>query len=330
MNCKTSKLNRIIIKNYKPRKGKKAQKIVLSYQIFGKELHEAPVVLVNHALTGNSNVIGENGWWNEFIGEECAVNPQNYTILCFNIPGNGFEDEENIIENYKDFTVRDIAEIFWYGIDYLEIKKIFAAVGSSLGGAITWEMAVQRKDKIDKIIPVATEWKATDWIIAHVLLQDYILNNSVNPIFDARIHGMLLYRTPQSLKFRFNRAWQDEKQNLFQIESWLNHHGEKLEKRFSLPAYKLMNYLLRTIDITEDRGSFLQVASEIQSEIHLVAINTDRFFPVEETRQDYENLRRIKDNVFYHEIKSIHGHDAFLIEYEQLNKLLIPLFNREN
>jgi homoserine O-acetyltransferase len=325
-----SVLHKIIIKDYKPRKGRKSQEIILSYQIFGKGLHEAPVVLINHALTGNSNVIGEHGWWNEFIGETAAVDPQNYTVLCFNIPGNGFGDKENIIENYKDFTVRDIAELFWYGIDYLNIKSIYAAVGSSLGGAITWEMAAQRKGKIDKIIPIATDCKSTDWIIAHVLLQDYILNHSNDPIFDARIHGMLLYRTPKSLKFRFNCALQGENQQLFQIESWLNHHGEKLKKRFSLPAYKLMNYLLRTIDITEGRGSFLQVAGEIQSDIHFVAIDTDRFFPAEDTRENYENLKKIKENTFYHEIKSIHGHDAFLIEYEQLNNFLKPLFNRDN
>jgi homoserine O-acetyltransferase len=323
-------LNQITINNYKLKRGEKIEKIILSYQIFGKRLHEAPVILVNHALTGNSNVIGANGWWNEFIGEECAINPQDYTILCFDIPGNGFENEENIIENYKDFTVYDIAAFFWYGIDYLNIKQIFAAVGGSLGGAIIWEMAAQRKEKIDKMIPIATDWKSTDWMIAHVLLQDYILNNSRNPIFDARIHGMLLYRTPKSLKTRFNRGLQNENQNLFQIESWLNHHGEKLKRRFSLASYKLMNYLLRTIDITEERGSFLQVAAEIQSEIHLVAIDTDRFFPVEETREDFENLKKIKENVFYHEIKSIHGHDAFLMEYEQLNALLKPIFHIRN
>ena len=61
-------------------------------------------------------------------------------------------------------------------------------------------MAAQRKNKIEKIIPVATDWKSTDWIIAHVLLQDYILNHSNNPIFDARVHGMLLYRTPATCR----------------------------------------------------------------------------------------------------------------------------------
>ncbi|MDR0829936.1 MAG: alpha/beta fold hydrolase [Prevotellaceae bacterium] len=321
-----SDLQKIIIENYLAKNAKQPQNLILSYQIFGCELGTAPVVLVNHALTGNSNVIGKNGWWNELIGENGAINPQNFTILAFNIPGNAFCDDENLIENYKDFTIFDIAKIFWQGIDYLHIDKIFAAIGSSLGGAIAWEMAAQRNDKIGKIIPIATDWKSTAWLLAHVLLQDRILNNSANPIFDARIHGMLLYRTPQSLQARFDRGLQPDNPDLFQIESWFCHHGEKLEGRFALSAYKLMNYLLRTIDITQNRGDFLAVASKIQSEIHFVSIDTDLFFPANITKSDYENLKKIKQNVFYHEIKSIHGHDAFLIEYQQLNDMLKDVF----
>ncbi|MDR1542903.1 MAG: alpha/beta fold hydrolase [Prevotellaceae bacterium] len=321
-----SDLQKLTIENFKPKNSEKVQNITLSYQIFGKELGTAPVVLVNHALTGNSDVIGKNGWWNELIGDNGAVNPQNYTILCFNIPGNGYLHNENIIENYRDFSVFDIAKMFWQGIDYLKINKIFAAIGSSLGGAIAWEMTVQQKNRIQNLIPVATLCKSTDWLIAHVYLQDRILNDSKNPIFDARIHGMLLYRTPESLKMRFNTELQQNNPQLFQIESWLNHHGEKLTKRFSLSAYKLMNYLLRTIDITENREPFPQVAADIEANIYFVAINTDRFFPASDTRNDYENLKKLKKNVFYYEIKSIHGHDAFLIEYQQLNEFLKPIF----
>jgi hypothetical protein len=48
-------------------------------------------------------------------------------------------------------------------------------------------------------IPIATDWKATDWLIA-CYLQEQILNNSKRPIEDARVHAMLCYRTPESLR----------------------------------------------------------------------------------------------------------------------------------
>ena len=319
-------MQKIIIENFKPSNGTKPQRIVLSYQIFGLPLHSAPVALVNHALTGNSEVIGKNGWWNNLIGEQGAIRPSEYTILAFDIPGNCFGGDENRIDNYRDFTLADIASIFWYGIDFLNITELNSAIGSSLGGAIAWEMAAQRPNFIKNIIPIATDWKSTAWLLAHVKLQDDILNHSSRPIEDARTHGMLLYRTPQSLASRFDRRKQPENFGLFQIESWLNHHGDKLRSRFSLPAYKMMNYMLRTIDISENREPFPQCAAAIKSDIHLIAIDTDLFFPAAETRKDYETLKKLKSNVFYHEIKSIHGHDAFLIEYEQLNNILKPVF----
>ncbi|MDP5082483.1 MAG: homoserine acetyltransferase, partial [Winogradskyella sp.] len=65
--------------------------ISLSYQTFGKPLHDAPIVLVNHALTANSNVIGDKGWWNDLIGQHKCIDTNSYTVLAFNIPGNGYD-----------------------------------------------------------------------------------------------------------------------------------------------------------------------------------------------------------------------------------------------
>ena len=102
-----------------------------------------------------------------------------------------------------------------------------------------------------------------------MLIQDQILNNSDDPIADARLHAMLLYRTPQSINQRFKRV-QDDKLAVFQIENWLLNHGIKLKNRFRLSAYKLMNHLLKTNDITRNRSDFLAVANSIQANICLL------------------------------------------------------------
>jgi homoserine O-acetyltransferase len=87
-----------------------------------------------------------------------------------------------------------------------------------------------------------------------------------------------------------------------------------------------MNQLLKTIDITLERGSFLEVASKISSDIHIITINSDLFFKADENWKTYVDLKSAKDNVTIHEIKSIHGHDAFLIEFDQLSRFLKPIF----
>lgn len=322
-------LNKIVIFDFKLEKGKFLKEIPLTYQIFGLSIGTAPIVVVNHALTGNSNVTSNEGWWNELIGENKTIDLNCYTVIAFNIPGNGFDGlPENLIENYQDFTARDIARIFWEGLFFLKVNEIFALIGGSLGGGIAWEMANLEPYKIQNLIPIATDWKATDWVIANVLVQDKLLNHSANPIADARIHAMLLYRTPESLKHKFNR----EKQfgsNVFQIENWLINHGDKLKKRFQLSSYKLMNHLLKTIDITNKTQDVIKTISKISANIHIVSVNTDLFFIAKENRETYEELKNIKSNIFYHEIKSIHGHDAFLIEYEQLSAFLKPIFNKQ-
>ncbi len=320
-------IQKINIKNWNLEIGKTIENIPVFYQIFGQPIGEFPIVLVNHALTGNSNVIGDTGWWNDLIGQNKTIDTDFFTILAINIPGNGFDENlENLIENYKDFTIRDIANIYWKTIFDLNIKELFAVIGGSLGGAIAWEMAVLQPTKIENLIPIATDYKATDWMIANVLLQDNILNNSKNPIEDARIHAMLLYRTPQSINQRFKR--EKLKNETFQIENWLIYHGETLRNRFTLSAYKLMNHLLKTNDITRNRNSFEIISATIQSNIYLVSVDSDLFFIPIENIKTFNDLKKIKQNVYNHQIKSSHGHDAFLIEFEQLATILNPIFTK--
>jgi homoserine O-acetyltransferase len=299
------------------------QDLNLSYQLFGKPLNSAPIVMVNHALTGNSDVSGENGWWKDLIGEGKAIDTAIYTVLSFNIPGNGYDG--TVIENYKDFVARDIAQIFLKGLEHLRIEKLFALIGGSLGGGIAWEMAALHPTITQNLIPVATDWKSTDWLIANCQIQEQFLLNSKQPVHDARMHAMLCYRTPASFKERFKRTTNEELQ-VFNVESWLLHHGEKLQERFQLSAYKLMNQLLKTIDVTRNRPEHFNVLETIDAYVHIIGVSSDLFFTAEENRETYKQLARSSDRVRYGEVVSVHGHDAFLIEFEQLEKLIGGVF----
>ncbi len=318
--------NPISIQNFTTENGALYHSLPLSFIIAGQPLHSAPIVLVNHALTGNSQVTGENGWWNDLIGEGKTIDTSVYTILAFDIPGNG--SNSFLVENYLDFTARDVARIFIEGIKALQIEKLFAIIGGSVGGGIAWEILALEPNITENLIPIASDWKSTDWLIANCFLQEQILNNSSKPIEDARIHAMLCYRSPESFKEKFQRTINQDLL-IFNIESWLAHHGKKLQQRFQLSSYKLMNQLLKTIDITRNSESFENLLSKTNASIHIVGINSDLFFTAKENVETYEELKRFKDNVFYSEIVSVHGHDAFLIEYKQLDHLLADIFKAE-
>ncbi|MGO3181537.1 MAG: alpha/beta fold hydrolase [Aequorivita sp.] len=320
-----SNISHLIIEDYTTQSGFQFKNLPLTYQLFGKKLGTASIVLVTHALTGNSNVCGENGWWNALIGSEKCIDIDQYTILSFNIPGNGFDDF--LIENYEDITIYDVAEWFLGGLEQLKIPSVFAGIGGSLGGSILWQMAVLKPDLFQNLIPIGTDWKATDWVIAQCRVQKQILNNSENPVHDARVHAMTFYRTPQSFKQKFNRSLK-QPENIFNVESWLLYHGGTLNKRFQLQAYKLMNHLLMTADF-ETEDYFYDLASKIEGNIYLIGIDSDGFYLNEEIKETYSLLKPRKNNVHFAEINSIHGHDAFLIEYKQLAGILNPIFNSE-
>lgn len=292
--------------------------INLSYQIFGQELFSAPIVLVNHALTGNSNVAGENGWWNSLIGDRKSIDTEKFTVICFNIPGNSFDG--NLVENENDFKTKDIAQIFLAGLSYLKINKLYMLIGGSLGGAIAWEMLAINPDLAENFVPIACDYKTSDWLHAQCLVQQFLLSHPEKPLEKARVHAMLCYRTPESLNQRFKNEIHPEK-GILNSHDWLNFHGERLSSRFTLAAYRLMNRLLMAINADIDQ------LKNISANIHLVAVDIDLFFPAFEMKNCFENLIKTKANTFYHEIKSIHGHDAFLMEYEQLDQIFNKISN---
>jgi len=316
-------LNHILLEDFETQSESKIKKLQISYQVFGKKLGSAPVIVVNHALTGNSLVSGINGWWSDIIGFEKPIDTTKYSVLCFNIPGNGFN--ENNFDFNLDLNLGDIALMFIKAIDKLKIGKLHAIIGGSIGGCLTWEMIALKNDLASIIIPVAADWKATDWLIANTFLQDRILKNSKDPVSDARIHAMTFYRTPKSLNTRFNRTKNLDK-NMYNVESWLSHHGEKLRQRFSLESYLFMNKLLSSTDITRDGESLINKISKIKSSIHVISVDSDVFFLTDEDHETVSIAKKNNIDIKNHIIKSIHGHDAFLIETKQISDIFTKIF----
>ena len=295
----------------------------LSYELFGKPLFEAPLILVNHALTANSTLTGEQGWWSEIVGPEKAIDTNKTAVLCFNIPGNGYDNF--FFEDHIQLTATDVALIFLQGLEQLGIQSVDLFIGGSVGGGIAWSMLTQNRIDFRHFVPIATDWKSTDWIIAHCHIQERLLQeNSDWGLKLARQLAMLSYRSPQSFDARFQRERRSSK---YAVESWLDYHGDALSVRFHAKAYRHLNQILRQINAVPDGESFAMRLAPLNTRYYVVTISSDLLFIPAEDDKTVEQLKALGKKVDHFKIYSPHGHDAFLIEHSQVAAVIKGVCN---
>lgn len=316
-------LKRIEIGSFLTETGENVSDCYLTCEVAGQPLGKAPVVFVCHALTGNSSVAGPDGWWAKLIGKGQAIDTDACTILAFNIPGNGYDG--TVLDNPCVFTLRDVARLFLKGLDALSVNRVEVLIGASMGGALAWQMAVLKPALAKYLIPIACDYRASDWLLAQTHLQWLLLEHSSHPLRDARIHGMLCYRTPESLNGRF-KGQSDAHTGRPLICEWLDYHGRALEERFALAAYRTMTHLTATIGAAE----FAEELRTITAKIAMVSIDSDLLFPHGRAVETYETLHECGADIELHTIHSIHGHDAFLMEYDQLSTIVTKILNQSN
>ncbi len=311
------------IAGYTTTQGAQYEKITLSYELFGKKLHTAPIVLVLHALTGNSDVLSdEKGWWKELIGKNKRIDTGQYTVISFNIPGNGYTGDT--IENYQDFIAKDIAILVYKVLQKIGVDGLYASIGGSLGGAISWELALYKPGFIEYLIPIACDYKSTDWILAHTFVQENILKQQ-DGLKIARQMAMLFYRTQESFVRKFNRSKTTDEQQ-YNVISWLIHHGEKLDSRYEIRAYLMMNRLMSSVGIELNDELFEKKLKSLKSKIIQIAVSSDILYPKEENIKTKKLLDKLGITNEYFEIESDDGHDAFLIEQGQIANYLKKIF----
>jgi len=187
---------------------------------------------------------------------------------------------------------------------------------------------------LQSIIPIATSAAHSAWAIAiNKIAKDAIMNdiiwNSGNyleqPIVglsQAREIAMISYRTFSSLNNRFRRKIQtkENSKTQFQIESYLNYQGKKLVNRFDANTYIYLANAMDMHDLGKDRGTVKHVLERINIPALCIGIDSDLLYPAEEQKEIAMQLK----NSNYREIKSFNGHDAFLIEFDQLENIIKP------
>lgn len=306
----------------------------IAYRSWGElNADRSNVIVVCHALTGNSDA---DAWFNGLFGKNKPLDPEKHFILCPNILGSCYgstgptsinpETKKPYQANFPEITIRDIVRFNQRLIDDLEISGIESVIGGSLGGMTALEWAIM-DDRVQSAVVMAMGKAHTAWAIGISEAQRMAIkadqnwndgfysekNPPNNGLAAARAMAMLSYRTPQNYEQKFGRELQPGSEQ-YQVESYLNYQGEKLTARFDANTYITLSKTMDTHDISRYRGSFEQVLGNLKKPILVVGFESDQLYPIVEQRE----LAKLIPNSILAELDSPYGHDAFLIEFDQL------------
>ena len=344
--------------------GRDLHSVRLAYESWGTLNSDASnAILVLHALTGDSHVVGAaskahptEGWWNGIIGPGLAVDTDRYYVVAPNVLGGcqGSTGPSSLdakgIEYGSRFpflTIRDQVNAQKAFMDAIGIKKWHAVIGGSMGAMHSLEWGVMFPDSLANLAVIAAPPVSTADQIALNCVQIEAIKT--DPAFKngnfyearagfgphrglalARRMALLNYRSPSELNDRFQRSWQSSVNPLggggrFAVESYLDFHGNKFTRRFDANSYIVLVNAMNSHDISRDRGSVAEALANVKARTLVAGIDSDRLFPISGQAEIAQKLQCELIGGGLQTIESEFGHDGFLIERQIVGPLLQQL-----
>lgn len=270
-------------------------------------------VLVVHALTGSADAAGD--WWAPLIGAGRALDTEHRQVVCLNLLGSCYGTTGPAdLEDFPPITPRDMARAQWAALDALGIERLDLVAGGSLGGMVALEVALERPAAVAAVMPIAAPAVignlAAGW--NHIQLQLLELDRE-RGLELARQLAMTTYRSEVDFDTRNG------------IASYLEHQGVKLRQRFDAGSYAALAGAMNAHDAGRDRGGLVAAfrrLADAEVAIRGVGIEGDILYGPRQVRALVDAGIAAGADARYLEIRSDKGHDAFLVEWDQLTAIL--------
>ena len=325
-------------------------------------------ILVCHALTGDAHAAGPAGdghptpgWWDGLIGPGLAVDTERYFVVCVNVLGGcqGSSGPSSPLPdrlghygpNFPVVSIRDMVRTQARVADALGIARWHAVIGGSMGGMQALEWAVMYPDRVERLTVIATCMAATAQQIAwwstgrRAIALDpkwrdghyYEAADGDGPhngLAIARAISQVTFRSDDVFTDRFGRepveplAGRFEMWQRFQVERYLDYHGIKLARRFDANSYLLLTKAMDLHDLARGRGSEAAALRRITAPTLAMGITSDILYPAYQQQDLVAGIEAVGGRTRYHEIDSPHGHDAFLINLDQVASALVPFLEK--
>jgi homoserine O-acetyltransferase len=313
-------------------------------------------VLVLHALTGDSHVTGPAapghptpGWWSTLVGTGAPIDTDDWFVVAPNVlggcqgstgPSSTAPDGRPWGSRFPLLTVRDQVAAEIALTDALGISRWALVIGGSMGGHRVLEWAASAPSRVSALAAIATTAQTSGDQIASfhtqvgAILADpcfhggdyYDEPDGFGPhvgLGIARQIAHLTYRSALELDERFGRIPQGEEEPLlggrFAVQSYLDHHGDKLTRRFDANTYVALTRAMITHDLGRDRGGVEAALASITARALVVAVDSDRLFLPEQSERIARGIPGAGPVRYVH---SPYGHDGFLIEEDQVGALV--------
>lgn len=329
--------------------------LTVAYETWGRlNADRSNAVLILHALTGDSHVVGPAGeghptagWWEDVVGPGRAIDTDEWFVVAPNIlggcqgttgPSSAGPDGTPWGSRFPQVTARDQAAAEALLADRLGIRRFALVIGSSMGGQRALEWAIQYPDRVARLAVVASNAATSAHQLALAHTQLLAIQGDPNfhggdyydaPVGQGPAHGLALarqiahisYRSTGELAGRFARLPQHAEEPLeggrFAVQSYLDHAGWKLVRRFDANSYMVITRAMMTHDVGRDRGGVKLALSGIMARVMVLGVDSDELFLPEELdriQRHAPNAERLRW------IRSPHGHDGFLVEHDQVSE----------
>ncbi len=320
--------------------------VTVAYETWGRYTGDN-AVLVCHALTADSHVAGEGGWWGDVVGPGGALDTDRWFVVCPNVlggcrgttgPATPAPDGAAWGSRWPRVTVRDHVAVESLLADHLGIDRWAAVLGGSMGGMRALEWAATYPERVRGLFVLATAAAASAEQIAWCHTQLAAIEGdpewhggdhtgAERGLATARMIAHVTYRSEAELAERFGRAPQPGEDpaagGRYAVESYLDHHGEKLVRRFDAGSYVSLTRAMDGHDVGAGRGGVTAALARFRGRPSVVAaIDSDRLYPPYQQAVVAAAL-----GVELDVVHSPYGHDGFLLETAQVGGLVKGLLD---
>ncbi len=274
------------------------------------------VVLVEHALTGSSRAAQ---WWPGIVGEGGLFDPADWFVVGINALGSCYGSTGPApSENFPRVTVRDIVRAEIRALDALGIGRIGVVIGGSLGGMRALQWAVEAPERVRACVMIgAHDHHSAMGVALNALQREAIALDPERGVRLARKIAMLTYKSEELLRARHDRRPDRKGRPLFDVEGYLERQADVFEARMDGASYAALTHAMDSFDV---RGLLQANAPKLI----FAGISSDWLFRPQDVFAAATRCAQAGCDARYVELRSNHGHDAFLAEPAALKALLEP------